>query len=242
MGDHNISVGVKKFEDNETYVALIEDVIKSFEAGDFYRTVRSIDRHFKDSIFSLLDLVKDERLDALENIKVQSLSEVQESVQNLYKAQFPLMSFMASANLPIPKIFLDMAEYTENRNLKKELAQKEALDLKSVRHWLQESRQWNTAIDWDSLSLVLEKRLLSLTKDLDQNPSLLTLKEILDLLDLNEEYPFGMEIGLVQNWFFGWARKGLVEENPELKTLLNSLSKRLKVHIDEKTDSNTLSL
>ncbi|KYG63802.1 hypothetical protein AZI86_13340 [Bdellovibrio bacteriovorus] len=242
LGDHNISVGVKRFENADDYFSLVNEVRESFERGDFYGTVRVIDRLFPENIYSLADLVKDERLWVVDNIKEQALAETEESLDRLYEQQFPLMRYLANAHMDLPRVLLNVAEFIENRNLRQELTS-DRLDIAKIRHWLQEAEMWHSKIDWDTLALDLEKRVLQLTKEFNANPSLSVLQSILALLELNEEFPFGMETGLVQNWFFAWTKKlsWPIEKTAELNALCESIGRRLKVHIHEKTTTQHLS-
>lgn len=233
LGDHNITVGVKNFKTREEAPSVFTEVQSSFERGDFYETVRRIDLLFPDGIFSLADLTKDERGWVLEHIQEQALTETAESLSRLYQAHYSLMKYLATNGSPVPKVLLHIAGFIENRHLRRVLQGLEPVSVADLHHGLSEAQLWDSPLDWDSLGLDLEKRTLALAREFNKNPSVALLTEMAALLDLNEEFPFGMELGLLQNWFFDWLRQGDLQTQGEWEVLYKNLGARLKVQVHE---------
>lgn len=230
MGDHNVTVGVKKFESNEIYISLFDEAKNVFLRGDFHETVRVLDRHFGKNIYSLRDLVKDERLRFTSRIMDEALVETEERFHRIYQSQYPLMSYLANINMTLPKVFLDVAEFMENRNLRRELKNTGKIDIKKMRNLLEESSIWKTHIDHQILALDLQNLLVAKTQQYEATQQANVLEEIADLLDLHVEFPWGTDLGCIQDWFFTW-HKNHAESAKGQERLLERLATRLQVQI-----------
>jgi alpha-amylase/alpha-mannosidase (GH57 family) len=229
LGDHNLSAGVKSFENLEEYQALVKDLQDPFERGDFPQTLRVIDRFFGDKIYSLKSLFKDEQNRILGVIMKEALQSAEERFRRLYEANYPLICYLADARLPVPKVFTDIAEFIENRTLEKSLHAEGRVKTKKIKRYIEESKRWGIAIDKAGfardLELVLEKKMREL--DLDE-VTVEKVDEIDDLVRLKIELPSPLPMGPAQNWFVQWCRKqnGLSEE---VKEGLKRLGLRLQV-------------
>lgn len=230
MGDHNVTVGVKKFTSNEVYISLFEEAKNAFLRGDFHETVRVFDRHFGEDIYSLKDLIKDERLRVTNRIMEEALAETEERFNRIYQSQYPLMSYLADIHMTLPKVLLDVAEFMENRQLRQELQNGGKLDLKKVRALLEEARKWGTDIEQKILALDLQRLMLAKARHFELTNQASVLEEITDLLDLDAEFPWGTELGSLQDWFFTWQKSHpggpLGQEH-----LLERIAQRLQVQI-----------
>jgi hypothetical protein len=169
FGDHNISAGVREFRGDPDFDELVRDASAAFERADLAAVLRSMDRHFGESTYSLRTLFREEQRRVLGTILESSLSEVASLYKQAYSNHAPLMRFLADLGVPQPRAFLTTAEFVLNHDLRHVLRGEEpAID--DVRELLQTATREGVRIDSAGLVYLLEKRLEKLSDALREEP------------------------------------------------------------------------
>jgi hypothetical protein len=199
FGDHNLNAGVRAFEGEEAYGALVAGAGKAFEHGDLAQVIRLLDRAFLDVSYSLRSLFRDEQRRILDLILASTLEEAEEELHVLFHHHAPLMRFLNSLGTPLPNAFRATAELVLNLDLKRVLADPGG-DPDEVRRLLEETSELGITLDVEGLSYVLERALeerVERLRERPEEPDLLARAE--EAVDLALTPPFQVSLWRVQN-------------------------------------------
>lgn len=208
LGDHNVSAGIKFVNSADEYREVFVEARRAFERADFPATIRVLDRYFGSSTYSLKDLFKDEQKSVVDVIMSETMQETEERFNRLYKSHYPLACYLTDLHFPLPKVVEHIAEFVQNRGIKRVLFSPGRVRVDEIRDYIEESRRWGMHLDQRGLShdleLVIEAKMHEFEND-DQN--LDRLEELLDLARLESVTAFkDVNLGPVQNWFFLWYK------------------------------------
>jgi alpha-amylase/alpha-mannosidase (GH57 family) len=202
FGDHNLCGGVRHFQGEEGYGAMVWEVTEAFSWADFPETIRRIDQHFGASTYSLRSLFRDEQRKILDQITELTLSEVWSAYGRLYTHHVPLMRFHMDLGVPLPRPFHVTAEIMLNHNLRQAFLAQE-LDLQAIRSLLEEARLFQVGLEGAGLEFALRKALERLAERFHQNPhDLDCLQQLEAAVSLGTELPFAVNLWKVQNIFY----------------------------------------
>ncbi len=202
FGDHNLVGGVRVFQGEEAYGAMAWEVTEAFALADLPETIRRLDKHFGASTYSLRSLFRDEQRKVAEQIMDLTMAEVWSDFDRIYNNYVPLMRFLKDLGIPLPKPFYAAAEAVLNRNLRQAFLAPE-LDLKNIRHYLEEVRVLQVPLDSAGLEYALRKGLENLMARCRQeplNPRLLA--QVDAAAGLARDLPFEVNLWKVQNIFY----------------------------------------
>jgi len=198
FGDHNINGGVRDFQSEEAYGALIRDTTEAFGRADFAETIRLLDRHFGISTYSLRSLFRDQQRKITNLILQTALGEAEALYRQVYERNAPLMLFLRGLGIPLPGPFATAAGFTINSNLQHAL-ESEELDLDRVRSFLQEARAQQTSLDAALLEYTFRRAIERITEELVARPTELPiLQELEAATDLADRLPFEVDLWKVQ--------------------------------------------
>lgn len=208
LGDHNVSAGIKISESEEQYQSLLTDAKRAFDRADFPETIRVFDRYFGSSTYSLKDLFKDEQRRVVDVIMSETMLETEERFNRLYRNNYPLACYLSDLHFPLPRVVEHIAEFVQNRGVRRTLSSKERVRTDEVRKYLDEAQRWNVPLDAKGLAHDLEAVIETKMQEFeDDDKNIDRLEELLDLVTLGNEAPFEtVNLGLVQNWFFLWYK------------------------------------
>jgi hypothetical protein len=199
LGDHNISGGVRYYKGRESYNMMAWEVAEMFAGADFMGTIRSLDKHFGTSTYSLRSLFRDEQRKVLNEVMASSLQEIGRAHQQIYKYHVPLMRFLIELGAPLPKDYLATAELIINLHLR-QASEAEEPDLEIISGFLEESRLFPIDIDCQTLEFALRQTLQRLASAFIQEPSVLArLMRLSDVVALAKSLPFAVNLWTVQN-------------------------------------------
>ena len=202
MGDHNINAGVRKFLGEREYQTLSQEAAEPFMRADFAQVIRIIDRHFGDSTYSMRSLFRDEQRRVLDIILASSLGEAEALYRQIYEYRAPMMRFLTSLNIPLPKALHAAAEFVLNGYLRRALDQEE-IDTERVKGLFETASVEGVALDTATLEFTYRQNLERMTERLVQNPKA---EEVLRRLDnaasLLQSLPFGVDLWKVQNAYY----------------------------------------
>jgi len=155
FGDHHLTGGVRKFEGEAQYAAMLADVEEAFSTADLPEVVRRLDRHFLEMRYSLKSLFRDEQRKVLDRILEPTLESVGEEYGRLYDSHVALMRVLTDLGIPLPAAFRAAAEYVINSGLRRAF-ESEEIDVERAGKLLEEARQQNVGLDREGLGLTLQ--------------------------------------------------------------------------------------
>jgi len=205
FGDHNLSAGVRSYQDEESYQALIEDVSQAFDAGDVAESLRRLDAQFNRLAYSLQSLFRDEQRRVVGRILDDTLQQVDAAYRQIYEQHATLMQFITGIGVPLPDAFANAAWYVLNAELR-ELFRADDWNHERIREILGQVKRWEVGLDTAGLDHVLESTVERLAARLARVPERRQHLETLEsVLALAEELPFEIDPWRVQNIYYELA-------------------------------------
>jgi alpha-amylase/alpha-mannosidase (GH57 family) len=208
LGDHNVNAGVRLFRGDATYGALKQEVMEPFRRADFAEVIRAIHRAFGESNYSLSSLFRDEQRRVLDVILGASLHEAENVYRQFYERRAPMMRYMTSLGIPLPKALLASAEFVLNGYLRAALEQ-EDLNTDAVCALLETASLEGVAIDAPTLEYAFRQNLNRIAEELGAKPTESGLQRLLRATGLIRFLPFSVDLWRVQNIVYGLLRDRL---------------------------------
>jgi alpha-amylase/alpha-mannosidase (GH57 family) len=207
VGDHNVRCGVRPFNDHEDYQGLVKGLTEAFGKADTTEVTRLLEAGFGEHIYSLRSLFRDEQRKIVSLVLEDTLAEAAAAFRNIYENHAPLIRFLNSLGIPLPRAFQAAAEVALNSNLRQAFKRPE-LDLEGIRSLLKEAANMNVPLDVQTLEYVIRRRVEAGTAQLASQPEDPEIVRKLNrLLDLIRSLPFQVNLWEAQNAAYGWLSK-----------------------------------
>jgi len=201
MGDHNVNGGVEKFTDDTSYRALTQEAVAAFKRADFAGVIRTMDRRFGESSYSLRSLFRDQQRKALDIILGASLKEAETLYRQVYEHRAPLMRFLTDLNIPLPPAFHAAAEFVLNGYLREILA-REDIDTERVRSLLEAAKFEGVRLDSATLEFAYRQNIERLIERFVADPTEVCLSLLGNAVSLLDDLPFSVNLWKVQNSYY----------------------------------------
>jgi len=201
MGDHNVNGGVRKFLGDEAYQALIQEAKEPFTRADFAEVIRIMDRHFGESNYSVRSLFRDEQRKVLDVILTSTLQEAEALYRQIYEHRAPMMRFITSLQMPLPKAFYAAAEFVLNGYLRRALERMD-IDAERIKSLQETAKVEGVALDCATLEFTYRQNLERMAKRLVVHPTETELGQLNAAVDLIGILPFSVELWATQNTYY----------------------------------------
>jgi len=229
FGDHNVNAGVREYQGEEAYQAMLQELTQTFSGADFAEAVRLLDKHFGTSIYSLKSLFRDEQHKVLDSILESALSEIEAAYYQVYEHHYPPMRFLAELGYQIPKSYQSAAEFILNAGLRRALSSA-PMELERITSLLDEVQTWQVELDTGGLSYLLQQSLEKMIARLVATPEDVDLfKELLAAVQLARSAPFPVDLWKVQNLYHQLLRSTY----PELKKRAQEVDETARAWLDQ---------
>jgi hypothetical protein len=180
-----------------------EAIEKAFDAADYTEVIGLMNEGFGESTYSLRHLFRDEQHKVMRRVLSPTLAAVDEQYRQIYEQHAGLVRYLASLTLPVPRRLLTPANFVINANFRA-AAEAEPPDTVRMRALAEEARQVGINLDQLTLSWVLGKTLVRVSRQLAESPrDLDNLRRLEDLAMLIAQLPFEVNMAHAQNTF--WA-------------------------------------
>ncbi len=205
----------------------LEQLKELFSYGEYNQCVALIKGSFVEKI-GISNLPKDKQIRLLANIIDKAKKRIKTNYINLFRQERTVLEHIKNINLPMPRLFLDLAEFVLNFELKEELT-KDNLDTTKIAQLITDLKQTSAQLDTGEIKHILTKKLISLTKMLEQDPQdLHRVNKIIELLTFAEMFALPLDLYCTQNSVFRMIKDGLLSESELVNILLNKLNLNLK--------------
>jgi hypothetical protein len=199
FGDHNLHAGVRAFSGSEQFAHLNQWLAEAFENADLAEAIRLMDKGFGTETYSLKDLFKDEQRRVVAEILKSTLGEAEAAYGQLYGNHAPLMRFLMSCGIPLPREMKSTAEYALNSLLRHEFSQAE-LNFGHIRNLVSEAAVAGVTLDNTTLEFTLRKTLERLSDRFVAAPfDLPVLQRFRDAIGGARTMPFTLVFWSMQN-------------------------------------------
>jgi Domain of unknown function (DUF3536)/Glycosyl hydrolase family 57 len=209
MGDHTINGGVRKFLGDEAYRSLTREAVEPFKHADFAEVIRLMDREFGESNYSVRSLFRDEQRRVLDVILTSTLGEAEHLYRQIYEHRAPMMRFITSLNMPLPKAFYAAAEFVLNGYLRRAL--EDEVDFARVESLLETAKLEGVALDTPTLEFAYRQNLERLAERLKADPSEVSLRQLDAAASLIKTLPFVADLWKVQNTYFALLKSAYAD-------------------------------
>ena len=201
LGEHTLVCGVKDYQSEETYRALIKNVSKPFNRADFPGTLRQLDQHFAASMYSLRTIFRDEQRKIMDVILGQTLKETEIIYRQVYLNNAPMMRFIQELNIPKPKVLYSAAEVVLNARLL-EAFESDEFDTAYISEQLEEARMVGLTLDAKTLEFALRKHLERILERFIDEPMNIDLLENLKTgIEMTQSLSFQVNLRTIQNHY-----------------------------------------
>jgi len=202
FGDHNLNAGVRHYQGEEAYQAMVQETTQACHAADFPEIIRLLDKHFGSSTYSLRSLFRDEQRKVLGYILDSTVSEIESAYRQLYENHFPTMRFLTEMEGPVPKAFHSAAELILNIDLHRAL-KSDTFEAETIKNLVNTADSWHVDLDMDGLAYDFKVSLEGMIAAFTQAPEDTTrLQELVDAVTLARSMPFTVELWQTQNQYY----------------------------------------
>lgn len=209
LGDHNMSGGVRAFQGDEDYGRMRDEVLSAFARADVPEALRLLDKHFGELTYSMRSLFRDEQRRVLDVVIGSAMTDAEKLSIQLYERNSPLLRYLASLELPLPKPLRGLADFVLNTTLTNEL-QKHELDHERIHHLLKEADALGTELDRVGMVFALQSKIEESTQRWADAPDRLgRLRRLRHAVELARALPFDLDLSMAQTEFYRFMESGL---------------------------------
>jgi len=203
IGGHLMNCGVRKYQSEDDYNALKQEMTDPFNRADFSEVIRILDRHFGESTYSLGSIFKDDQRNILNVILQTAISETEALYRQIYATQAPMMRFVSALHVPQPRPFSIAAEFALNSTLRAAFGDYENLDFSRINTLIEEARSQGVGLDGTTLGFALKNTIRRLAEQFAKEPDNLELMKRLEgVAGLARSLPFEVNIRRAQNIYY----------------------------------------
>ncbi len=229
FGDHTLRAGVRFFESKDRYKDLLEESKGVFGRADFPEVIQIFEKHFGDPLYSLKDLLTDERKKVTDLILSDSMKNIGSKFNEIYHSTYPSLRYLSNLHVKLPPVFENIATFVHYHGIKEQFERDGSeIEIDVIRRHLQEAKGMRGLQDQEGLIIAYKELLKREIDKLTLNDfSLESLRIMIPLVQLINELPFSLTLGTVKNAFYLWLlkhRSELFQSEPAKQRQSQSLS------------------
>lgn len=201
LGDHTLNCGVQPFPGHDAHARLVAETREAFNRADFAGVLRVMDRGFGDASYSIASLFRDEQHRVVRHILAPTLKQIDGAFQSIYEQNAPLLRFLRSVDLYVPRRITFPATFVLNQRLREMMAS-DTLDVPRLRAMLDEALGQGVELESRNLAFTLEQTLERLTTRLGPDTPAKDLADLAAYVDLAIELPLPVDLWQVQDLYY----------------------------------------
>ncbi len=210
FGDHNLNGGVRAFRGDEAFDDMVREVGRVFARADFPETLRLLEAHVGETIYSLRTLFRDEQRLVLDRVLEETLGEIEGIYRRIYLQNAPLMLFLGDLDVPPPRPFQAAAEAVLNADIRRAF-EEQAFDRERVVGLMNDAAAHRVELDGPGLGLALTATLERMAEELVDALDLEGLERMRDAVALARTPPLEVNLWRTQNLFWDLREKSYPE-------------------------------
>ncbi len=206
FGGHVLNCGVRAYDGEEAYGRFREEAFASFGKADFPESLRTMDKYFGKSSYSLKSLFRDKQRQFIGLLLKSSMNDVEAAYRQVYQRHAPMILTLRDLGIPEPKALSATAELVLNASFQ-EAFRSEDPDQEAVKTYLEEARSVGVSLDVETLEFTLRKTIEGIAGALLASPEDTNLLVKLDhAVSLSHLLPFPINLWKVQNVCYRMAK------------------------------------
>lgn len=241
LGEHHLFGGVRDYQDDQSYQAMLDEVLFAFEKSRVHEVVVLMDKHFGTHNYSFWHLFKDEQKRILNQVTGDAMENIEISFRNIYENNYSLMQAMSELNIEAPEALKFCGDFSVNARLSN-ILESEKIDFRELDSVSDTFHRLNIKADDVGMAFKAEKRINRMMETLQQQPQNLELMgEVVRLLKAIKYINLNPDLWQAQNFAFSIQKtyRNLLEldalsfENDETQwlELLRQLFEELNIKI-----------
>ena len=169
LGDHNINGAVRRFQGEEAFSCMENEITAAFDRGDILDVVRLMDRHFGVNNFSIWHLFKDEQRKVVNQVLERTYTDMEISYRRIFDHSYAIMNFLRDLDIPLPKPFAMAAEYIVNVDIRKPFETGD-IDPQKLESLISAAERWQLTLDLDLLGFTASSWVAGILEKIDGMP------------------------------------------------------------------------
>ena len=207
LADHSVLGGVRKFQGDESYHSLDQELEKAVSTGDLAELVRLVEKNFGSGTYTLRLLFRDEQRKILNIILEEATNEARAMYRNFHDEHAHLIRFVTDLAVPLPRRFRLAVDFTLNSDLLDAFSADE-VDLKKSREILDEIQRTGVTPDAVTLEFALRRTIERLFARFVANPMEPgLLQRLQETVALVLTLPFQVRLWEAQNTYYRMMRE-----------------------------------
>jgi alpha-amylase/alpha-mannosidase (GH57 family) len=207
LADHSVLGGVRKFQGNESYHSLDQELAKALSTGDLAELVRLVEKNFGSGTYTLRLLFRDEQRKILNIILEEATNEARAMYSSFHDEHAHLIRFVTDLAVPLPRRFRLAVDFTLNSDLLDAFSEDE-IDPKKSRDILEEIQRTGVTPDAVTLEFALRRTIERLFARFVANPMEPgLLQRLQETIALALSLPFQVRLWEAQNTYYRMMRE-----------------------------------
>jgi hypothetical protein len=195
--------------------AALKDLGEAFDKSDIPELIRTLDRHFESSGYSLWHLFKDEQRKVVDEILAQPLESLESAFNLEVERNYTLLRFLSEIGQPLPRAFARAAEIAVNAEFKRAFEQ-DRPDPEQIAYLCEQAERLSVPLEGERLELMAGTRVTGFMQEMAQNPCHVELLEYLRaLIRACNHLPVQMVFWQAQNIYFRIGSRGHEQDLPD---------------------------
>ncbi|MDB5491818.1 MAG: glycoside hydrolase family 57 [Micavibrio sp.] len=233
LGDQNISVGALPYSGAASYAEMTKEFQDAFAKGETMQALRLLDKYFDGNLYSLNDLLRDQKKEIIDVVFSQTLESVEDQFDLIYDQHYPVMRYLSSLHIALPPVFSHIARFVQSSMIEAELRE-EPVDCEALKNHIREAALWGVEIDAARVEAQYLQALRRLSKRFYKDGTDMdALRSFTDLLEMRLLLPFHIDLGDIQNDYALWVFQQRHHPAPELQTLIERSASLLQIRMRE---------
>ena len=202
FGDHNVNGGVRTYQSDEAYQALVDDFAAAIKRVDVPNLVRLVDRHFGERSYTIESLFRDEQRRVLKRVLHANLTDIVTTFGKVYEQHLPIMRFLQHLHAPLPRPYQVTADMLFTTDLRWAFGDDDP-DLDHIRRLVTDAAEWGIELPPKETGYRFAKMLRRYAERWHARPDQLDLLHgLVQGVELARTMPFEVDFWAPQNILF----------------------------------------
>lgn len=161
LGENVLSVGVSILESDDEYLELKKCLIDKVYESDFADVMYEIDKKFEKKVFSLRDILPEDRNLLIKIILTEKMEKISFQYQQIYNDNYPLVSLLNSFRIEMPRELKVSFEHVINEKIIQIFKENiEDLKIRQLQLYIDEANKNNILYKENDMRKVFQSRLV----------------------------------------------------------------------------------
>ena len=231
-GEHNLNCAVRHHKSQGAFKEMQKSIMDNFSQGNYLDIIKLFDQHFAESNFSLKNLFRDEQIKIINLILESTVQETELSSRKITDNYAPIVNFLQTLSLPIPKSLLMNIDFITNQDVKNAI-QEENPDPEKILYLYEKLVQLKIEFDRIGSGFLFQKTIESYIQDVTSDTNIQKIQILVDLTNLINQIPLEINLWRSQNTLLNFKKtENFINSNSEFKKEFKKLCNNLKIECD----------